>query len=121
MANVDLHYVSIASPGILVEQIKNVIDSNRYERFDVIIIDGLFWRNALIPVAIDLMSETGVIVCDNADQKEFGFYDGFLGRRLLRADFVGHASGIIMPDCTSIYFGENSFLFQAKNPIPVLN
>lgn len=118
--NLALHQVSIDNPSDLLNQIRKICRNGAYRPFDVVIIDGLWWRKALIPVAIEMVSETGVIVCDNADQEDFGFYKGFLESGLKRVDFVGIAPGTLSPECTSIYFSKDAFLFHARNPIPVV-
>ena len=118
LPNLAIHQVSIDNQFDLVKQVRDFIRSNAYQPFDVVIIDGLWWRKALIPVSIDMVSNTGVIVCDNADQESFGFYNGFLESGLKRVDFVGIAPGTLSPECTSIFFGDDAFIFDAKTPIP---
>jgi hypothetical protein len=70
----------------------------------------------VIDIACKFVSSNGAIVCDNAEG--YGFYDGFKNRHLKRIDFFGHIPGVILPHCTSIFFGDNTFLCDAHNEIP---
>lgn len=118
-SNIAVHQVTTDSQPGLLEKVRRTCADNGYTPFDVVIIDGLWWRKALIPISIELLSETGVIIFDNADQVEFGVYEGFIDSGLKRVDFVGIAPGTLSQDCTSIIFGSDAFVFEAKHPIPV--
>ena len=88
-----------------------------YGKFDVIIIDGLF-RFQMIDIAMKAMADSGAIICDDADG--YGFYEGFKDSGLNRVDFFGYSPGVILPHCSSIFFGNGSFLFEPQHLIPVI-
>lgn len=113
--NVELHYVSMENSSVNVSQVNGVLKSKAYSQYDVIIIDGLY-REEMIQIAIGLMTDDGMIICDNAES--YGFYEGFKETGLSRVDFVGNAPGIVLPHCTSIYFKPSTFAFGCKFPIP---
>ncbi len=116
-ANVDLHLVSMDSPDRCVLEVNKLLDAGNYGKFDVIIIDGLF-RFQMIDIARKAMANSGAIICDDADG--YGFYEGFKDSGLNRVDFFGYAPGVILPHCSSIFFGNGSFLFDPHHPIPVI-
>ena len=97
-----------------ISQVKNTLSTVKINRFDVIVIDGLY-RNAMIDIACDYLSDIGIIICDNAEG--YGFYESFRSRGMNRVDFYGLAPGIILPHCTSIYFTPTSFVFDSHIPI----
>ena len=115
--NVHLHHASIENREINVAQVNDVLESEEYSTYDVIVIDGLY-RYEMITIAIRLMAEDGIIICDNAEG--YGFYEGFKETTLNRVDFFGNAPGVVLPHCTSIYFNSSSFVFSSKHPIPIL-
>ena len=115
--NVHLHYVSMENKFINVAQVNSVLQSEDRQTYDVIVIDGLY-RDEMIKIALRLMAEDGIIICDNSEG--YGFYDGFKETSLKRVDFFGNAPGVVLPHCTSIFFKSSSFVFSSKNPIPVL-
>lgn len=114
--NVDLRLVSVESAASCVDGIEKILDSEPRREFDVIVIDGLF-RFEMIPIARKRMSRTGMIVFDNSDG--YGCYEGFADSGLMRVDFAGNAPGVVRPHTTSIFFGSESFAFDAKTPIEV--
>jgi hypothetical protein len=116
-ANVDLFLVSMDSPDRCVSEVNKILDAGNYDKFDVIIIDGLF-RSKMIDIAMNKMADSGAIICDDADG--YGFYECFKGSVLNRVDFFGYAPGVILPRCSSIFFGNSSFLFEPQQPIPVI-
>ena len=115
--NVELQLVPIDSPSACVEAINRILSLQPDPRFDVVVIDGL-WRYQLIDIAVRVVKETGVIVCDNAEG--YGFYEGFKDRNFYRVDFFGNTPGVVLPHCTSIFFRPGSFVFDPKHPIPVI-
>jgi len=115
--NVDLSYVSMESKEANVSQVKESLSKKGYEKYDVIIIDGLY-RFEMIDISINMLKEDGIIICDNAEG--YGFYKGFKERGMNRVDFFGNAPGVILPHSTSIYFSPTSFVFKASYPIPVI-
>ncbi|MGB7293175.1 MAG: hypothetical protein WBD99_13460 [Thermodesulfobacteriota bacterium] len=115
--NVDLEYVSMENKDINVSQVKTVLEAKQNSKYDVIVIDGLF-RYEMIEIALTLMKDEGLIICDNAEG--FGLYEGFKKSGLNRVDFFGNAPGVVLPHATSIFFKSSSFAFSSKHPIPVL-
>lgn len=115
--NVHLQYVSMENSAINIAQVNEALQSKEYSTYDVIVIDGLY-RYEMIPIALRLMAEDGIIICDNAEG--FGFYEGFKETALNRVDFFGNVPGVVLPHCTSIYFKSSSFAFSSKYPIPVV-
>jgi hypothetical protein len=116
-ANVDLFLVSMESPERCVSEVSRILDAGSYGTFDLIIIDGLF-RFEMIDIARKAMAASGAIICDDADG--YGFYEGFKDRGLNRVDFFGYAPGVILPRCSSIFFGHGAFLFDPHHLIPVI-
>lgn len=114
--NVDLYHIPELYPSICIEEIYKTLNKEYMNtKFDIIIIDGLFRRD-LVKVAIELLSEDGAIICDNAEG--YGFYDEFKKTSFKRIDFFGNAPGIILPHCTSIFFNRNTFLIDSVYPFP---
>jgi hypothetical protein len=118
MPNVVLHLVDLADEAQLLTQIRNALLPRNGSGFDVVVIDGLYWRGALAEVAIEVMAKDGAIVCDNANSKVHDYRARFAASGLRRLDFLGFAPGTRMRDCTSVFFGEDCFLFDNKWPIP---
>jgi len=116
-ANADIYLVSIDSPEKCTSEVNNILDAKNYGKFDVIIIDGLY-RFQMIDIAIKVMADSGVIICDDAEG--YGFYEGFKNSGLNRVDFFGYAPCVVLPHCTSIFFGHRSFLFESQHPIAVI-
>jgi hypothetical protein len=116
-ANVDLYYVSMDSADICISEVNKILDSKHYNKFDVVIIDGLY-RMEMIDIAKKFMAATGVIICDDAEG--YGFYEGFKDSGLNRVDFFGYSPCVILPHCTSIFFRTDAFLFDPHYPIPVM-
>lgn len=115
--NVDLNCVSMANVVINTAQVEKIIHSKPHTQYDVIIIDGLY-RYEMIPIALRMMAQDGIIICDNAEG--YGFYEGFKESGLNRVDFFGNAPGVILPHATSIFFRPSSFVFSSAYPIPII-
>jgi hypothetical protein len=115
--NVDLYLVSMESPDKCVKEVNKILTDEHYGEFDVIIIDGLF-RFQMIDISKKVMANSGAIICDDADG--YGFYDGFKDSSLNRVDFFGYGPCVVLPHCTSIFFGDRSFLFDPHHLIPVI-
>jgi hypothetical protein len=113
--NVDLFLVSMDNRQTCIAEIEETLSSSCFGRFDVIIIDGLY-REQLMDTARQLMTPESVIICD--DSEGYGFYEGFKGSGLNRVDFFGYKPGVVLPNCTSIFFGNHSFLFESGHRIP---
>ena len=114
-SNVELHLVPIDSPRACVDAIHRIVDRRPEQRFDVIVIDG-DWRSHMIAIAASLVTETGIIICDNAARRYA--YDGFKDRDFRRVDFFGHAPGVVFTKCTSIFFRPDAFVFDPTYVIP---
>lgn len=115
--NVHLHYVSMDNREEQVLEIQNTLKIERPSKYEIIVIDGLF-RYEMIRIAISMLAENGIIICDNSEG--YGFYEGFKDSDLKRVDFYGNAPGVILPHCTSIYYRSNSFVFDSRIPIQVI-
>ncbi len=116
-SNVTLHKVSGDSSAACVSEIQQVLRQSSSTKYDVVVIDGV-WRSAMIEIACHIVSDTGVIICDNAEG--YGFYEGFKDRDFQRVDFFGNAPGVVLPHCTSVYFRCESFLFDPSFPVLVI-
>jgi hypothetical protein len=117
-ANAEVFLVSTESSSVCIEQVNKKLQEIAVGKFDVIIIDGL-WRFELIEIALRVRSDTGIIIADNAEG--YGFYEGFKNAGLQRVDFFGHVPGVVLPHCTSVFFGDKSFVFSPHTPIPVIS
>ncbi len=84
-------------------------------KFDLVIIDGLY-REEMAKLSIHCVNKGGAIVVD--DTEGYGFFETLRDSGFQRIDFFGHAPGVLLPHCTSIYFKEGCFLFDASVPIP---
>jgi hypothetical protein len=115
--NVTFHLVAVDNAANCVQSVNDILGELPNERFDIVVIDGL-WRHQLYKVAARIVSENGAIICDNAEN--YDVYLGFRNREFLRVDFFGNAPGVILPHCTSICFRPGSFLFSPKHPIPII-
>lgn len=114
--NVALHLVSMESRDACLADVERILKASSPRRFDVIVVDGLH-RADLARLAPGLLSDDGMIICDNAEG--YGFQAALRESGLLRVDFIGHAPGVIMPHATSIYFRPGSFAFSATHEIVV--
>ena len=114
--NVDIRHIRVESADVCVEHVNSILESLDVSGFDVIVIDGHF-RAEMIPIARRVMTEDGMIVCDNAEG--YGFFEGFQDSELNRVDFAGQVPGVIGMHDTSIYFPNNSFAFRPTQPIPL--
>jgi|WetSurMetagenome_2_1015567.scaffolds.fasta_scaffold05331_8 hypothetical protein len=80
------------------------------QKFDIIIIDGLF-RNECIKASIMQLSDTGVIILDDSERDDYR--DGIAllvqnGFRQLK--FSGIAPGIFFRKCTTIFYKDKNCL-----------
>ena len=103
--NVELHEVSMQSADTCFQQVKEVLDAKPDLKYDVIIIDGLF-RKQMVPIALDYLSDEGMIVVDNAEGDEL--FESFLGSGYSKVEFYGYAPGVYLQSCTAIYFKSQS-------------
>lgn len=116
-ANAQVHLVPMSSPSACVDAVNRVLANHEDTRFDVVVIDGL-WRDEMVDIAVRVVKDDGIVICDNAES--FGFHEAFRHRDFLRVDFFGHAPGVVLPHCTSIYFRPASPVVAAAHPIPVV-
>jgi hypothetical protein len=112
--NVELHHVADADP-----QISTIIGKRS---FDVIIVDGLDRLHAS-KVALQHLKKHGIIILDNAEgywgpEGTYPIMDLFREQNFSRVDFYGHAPGVILPHCSSVFFRDSCFIFEGtENPI----
>lgn len=114
-SNVELFLVSKEIREKCAADVVSILTKLAIPHFDLVIIDGLC-REEMIEIAIRYVASNGGIICDNAEG--YGFYDGFIDKGFQRIDFFGHAPGVMIPHCTSLYFKENCFLLDSHVPIP---
>jgi len=115
--NVRLYLVSNENSSDCIHDVNAILGSIAPKTFDIIIIDGLFRKEA-VQIALKHMTKDGAIIFDNADSYEF--LESFSQSDLKRVDFYGYAPGVVLPHCTSIFFGSDCFLFSNSNPIAVI-
>ena len=83
---------------------------NTSDKFDLIIVDGLF-RNECIEVSLKHLSEEGVIILDDSERKEYSEGIKFLLKSgFKRLDFSGIAPGIFFRKCTTIFYKDKNCL-----------
>ena len=111
---VELRQASMASPQACVDSINEAVQD---QRFDVVVIDGL-WRDHLISIAARVVSDTGIIICDNSEG--YGFQQRFSGYDFMRVDFYGYVPGLVQPHCTSIYFKPGAAALHPGHKIAVV-
>jgi hypothetical protein len=92
------------------ETIENYLNPliNTSDKFDLIIIDGLF-RNECIEVSLKHLSEEGVIILDDSERKEYK--EGvtiLLNNGFKRLDFSGIAPGVFFRKCTTFFYRERN-------------
>jgi len=112
--NVKLFSVSDADPARCVADVESVLANLPEKTFDVVAIDGL-WRGELAAIAQRVLGPGGAIIVDNSEG--YRTYELYRESGLSRADFHGHAPGVLLPHCTSVFFRHDSFLFSADVPI----
>ena len=113
--NVDLHYVVMDSAESCLSVVKKIVDAS----YDAIIIDG-HYRFEMAGLAQTLLSESGIIVCDDTDAECYRYADAFKETDLKRVDFFGNAPGVVLTRATSIFFKPNSFVFSPKYAVPAI-
>lgn len=114
--NVALHHVDESNPVSCARQVEEVLASSPYQKYDVIIIDGL-WRTEMIDIALRRVADDGMIICDDAHG--YGIQPAFQASGLHRVDFFGYSPGGVLPNVTSIFFQPSCFGFSATHAIPV--
>lgn len=113
-ANVALHLVSLESPEKTGSEIRSILCAASAEKFNVVVIDGLF-RPEMVPIAIDYLSDDGLLICD--DSEGYEFFERLKDSGLMRVDFYGQQPGVILPHSTSIYFGPRCRFTNNKSKI----
>ncbi|MBV6440287.1 MAG: hypothetical protein DYG98_10760 [Haliscomenobacteraceae bacterium CHB4] len=110
--NVELYHVRSETAESCLNDVNRILSENQVQKFDVVIIDGL-WRFELIEVAKKHLSNDGAIICDNAEG--YGFFEGFRNDTdFSKVDFYGFAPGVSLQSCTSIYFKARCRLFHSN-------
>ena len=80
------------------------------DKFDLIIVDGLF-RNECIEMSLKHLSEEGVIILDDSEREEYKEGISILRNNgLKRLDFSGIAPGIFFRKCTTIFYKDSNCL-----------
>lgn len=114
-SNVHLYYAPMGSATENVSEVKKILNFEKFSKFDVVIIDGLY-RREMIEIALTHLSSTGIIICDNSES--YGFFEAMRESPFMKIDFYGYAPGVFLPHCTTIYFRPDSVeFFSAKNKI----
>jgi hypothetical protein len=91
-------------------------------KFDVIIVDGLD-RLVCAKKSVSFLNEGGAVILDNSEgywgvDGEYPIIEFFREKGFSRIDFYGHAPGVILPACTSLFFKETCFLLAGnENPV----
>ena len=115
--NLSLNYSPFLDTQNTCKYIRSTLIENYCsEKFDIVVIDGLC-RFELISLAIDYLSDDGIIICDNSEG--YGFFEGFKGTSFSRIDFYGYAPGVYLPHVTSIFFRLDTKFFANDIPIRV--
>jgi hypothetical protein len=113
--NASLHQISTKSRQACVDHVRSTLREEPHDRYDVIVIDGLY-RQEMVPIAQAMLSDDGIIICDNSEG--YGFRDAFIGSNLSRVDFYGYTPGVVWPQATSIFFRPGgSFAFSPDHEI----
>ena len=89
------------------------------ERFDVIVIDGLDRLTAAVK-SQHLLAPGGVFLLDNAEgywgpEGTYPIMDLFRESGYARVDFYGFSPGNSLQHCTSFFFRDRCFLFEAED------
>lgn len=117
-SNAELLYVPRVNANTDMTHLEKLLLEKKYDRFDVIIVDG-FWRFESCNLAKKLLSPEGIIIADNSETDDYKIYDAFKNDATFqRVDFWGLAPGVVLEHCTSIFFRKNNFLFGCKDKIP---
>lgn len=91
-------------------------------RFDIAVVDGLD-RLAAAQLALELCAEGGAILLDNSEghwgpPPSYPLIDLFRAAGFLRVDLYGYAPGVVLPQCTSLFFrGDCRLLHGAEPPV----
>ena len=97
-----------------IDYVNNFLKKNQ-RSFDIIVIDGMD-RSSLFSLAVDYVTDDGMIICDNAEG--YDFYKAWQEHpSFMRIDFSGHGPGILHPHTTSILFKKNCKFTNIVNPI----
>ncbi len=92
------------------------------ELFDIVVVDGLD-RFKASKIASDLIKSDGAVIVDNSEgfwgpEGTYPIIDHLREKRFSRIDFYGHAPGVILPHCTSLFFRDHCFLLEGReNPL----
>lgn len=99
-SNIEIKFVSA---GRAKDYLQPLVEN---EKFDVIIIDGLF-RNECIKASLKNLSEVGVIILDDSERNEYTEGITFLLKNgFQKINFSGIAPGIFFRKCTTIFYND---------------
>jgi Holliday junction resolvase-like predicted endonuclease len=97
--NVTIYYQELIYNG---EYSKSVNKTNR--KFDIIIIDGRDRVNC-IKNAINNLKESGIIILDDSERKQYKEgIDFLLNKEFKKIDFWGISPGLVYKKCTTIFY-----------------
>jgi len=88
--------------------------------FDIVVVDGLD-RFACAKIAADHLKPDGAILLDNSEgywgpEGTYPIIEHLHDIGFKRIDFYGHAPGVILPHCSSLFFREGCFLLSGEAP-----
>lgn len=80
------------------------------EKFDIIIVDGIF-RNECLIESINRLTEQGIIILDDSERNDYAKGISFLvNASFKRIDFVGIAPGLLYSKTTTIFYKSDNCL-----------
>lgn len=112
--NVDLIYTDRSVKKNCLDFIEAQLKAD--EKYDLIIIDGLF-RQELCKIAIAHLVDQGCIIADNSEGGGYNYQAEFKDKGFSRVDFFGHAPGVVLKQGTSFFFKNNSFIVNNDDEI----
>jgi len=101
--NVELITASDGSSKEYLDGLKNLS-----EKFDLVIVDGLF-RKACLSESLNLITDNGIIILDDSERNEY--IDGIkflLEKGMKRLDFSGIAPGVFFRKRTTFFYRERN-------------
>ena len=108
-AKVSVKLVDMSSSATCLRDIRATLKVADQLKYDIVVIDGLY-RSEVVPIAMEIVSPNGAIICDNAEG--YRIYEAFSSSQFRRIDFYGNAPGILLQHCTSIFFKDDCFLLD---------
>lgn len=109
-SNVNLNYKNTQDSYV------HAIDNHEQNYFDVIVIDGSY-RNECSFNCIQFLKESGIVIFDNSDGKDYNEGINFFQTNgFRRLDFWGLIPSYLYKNCTSIFFRDISFIDGIEIP-----